>query len=226
VYTVPTAREAGIWAPPGAVLGPNGHVYVATGNGAELNGTWDHSDSVIELTPRTLDPRSIFAPSTWPEDNQADLDLGTSSPAMLPSLHRMVIAGKRGLVYLLPQHLGGVGSELASLDGCSAFGGTAVTGTTVLFGCLFQDKVRALRVSKGGLHWTWSADGIYGSPVVAGQRVYVADRDSGDLVVLRLSDGSQVQRLHAGSLTHFPSEVVSGRFVFVPTLTGVTAFRG
>jgi hypothetical protein len=62
--------------------------------------------------------------------------------------------------------------------------------------------------------------------VVAGQRVYVADRDSGDLVVLRLSDGSQVQRLHAGSLTHFPSEVVSGRFVFVPTLTGVTAFRG
>ncbi len=56
--------------------------------------------------------------------------------------------------------------------------------------------------------------------------MYVADRDSGDLLVLRLSDGSLVQRLHAGSLTHFPSEVVDGGFVFVPTLDGVTAFRG
>jgi hypothetical protein len=56
--------------------------------------------------------------------------------------------------------------------------------------------------------------------------VYVADRTTGDLVVLRLSNGSVVQRIHAGSLTHFPSEVVDGGFVFVPTLTGITAFHG
>ena len=37
-YAVPTAREAGMWAPPGPVLGRNGHVYVASGNGAELHG--------------------------------------------------------------------------------------------------------------------------------------------------------------------------------------------
>ena len=225
-YAVPTDREAGMWSPAGPVLGDNGNVYVASGNGAELGGTWDHSDSVIELSPRTLEPQSIFAPSTWPEDNQGDLDLGTSSPAMVPSVHRIVIAGKRGTVYLLREHLGGVGSEVASLDGCSAFGGTAVTGSTVLFGCLFQHQVKALRVGRSGLTWRWAAPGVYGSPVVAGHRVYVADRDSGDLLVLRLSDGSLVQRLHAGSLTHFPSEVVDGGFVFVPTLDGVTAFRG
>ena len=37
-YAVPTAREAGMWAPPGPVLGRNGNVYVASGNGAELHG--------------------------------------------------------------------------------------------------------------------------------------------------------------------------------------------
>jgi hypothetical protein len=35
-----------------------------------------------------------------------------------------------------------------------------------------------------------------------------------------------LQRLHAGELTHFPSEVVDGGRVFVPTLSGITAFRG
>jgi hypothetical protein len=43
--------------------------------------------------------------------------------------------------------------------------------------------------------------------------------------VLGLGDGHVVQRLHAGELTHFPSASISGRSVFVPTLSGVTAFR-
>ena len=44
-YAVPTAREAGMWAPPGAVVAER-QVYVASGNGAELHGAWDKSDSV------------------------------------------------------------------------------------------------------------------------------------------------------------------------------------
>jgi hypothetical protein len=91
--------------------------------------------------------------------------------------------------------------------------------------CLFEHQVRALRVGSHSLHWAWTASGLFGAPVIAGARVYVADRDSGDLFVLRLDDGHQVQRIHAGNLTHFPSEVVDGGFVFVPTLNGVTAFR-
>ena len=61
---------------------------------------------------------------------------------------------------------------------------------------------------------------------MAGDRVYVADRDSGDLVVLSLKTGKQLWRGAAGPLPHFPSQVVSGDWVFVPTLDGVTAFRG
>jgi outer membrane protein assembly factor BamB len=225
-YAVPTAREAGMWAPPGPVRGRNGHVYVASGNGAELSGRWDKSDSITELSRARLHRLSVFAPSTWRQDNSSDLDLGSMSPVMLPGIHRIVIAGKRGTVYLLHEHFGGVGSAIRQLAGCHAFGGAAVVGRTVLMPCLGESRVRALHVGRSRLRWGWSGPSAYGSPVVAGHRVYVADRYSGDLFVLRLRDGHVVQRIHAGSLTHFPSAVADGGFVFVPTLTGITAFRG
>jgi PQQ-like domain len=224
-YAVPTARAAGMWAPPGPVLGRNGQVYVASGNGAELHGRWDKSDSVTELSGKRLQRRSVFAPATWQDDNARDLDLGSMSPMSVPSLQRIVIAGKRGVVYLLREHFGGVGSAVSNLSGCHAFGGAARVGRTVLMPCLGEDQIRALHVGPSGLHWAWSADNLFGAPVIAGRRVYVADRYSGDLVVLRLSTGHVIQRIHAGGLTHFPSEVVDGGFVFVPTLTGITAFH-
>jgi outer membrane protein assembly factor BamB len=225
-YAVPTAREAGMWAPPGPVLGRNGHVYAASGNGAELSGKFDRSDSVTELNLPRLNRQSLFAPATWRADNRADLDLGSMSPAMVPSLKRIVIAGKRGTVYLLHERFAGVGSAISNLGGCHAFAGSAVVGRTVLMPCLGENQVRALHVGRRHLSWTWSSPPLYGSPVIAGAKVYVADRGSGDLFVLRLSNGTLIQRIHAGSLTHFPSQVVDGGFVFVPTLTGITAFRG
>lgn len=225
-YAVPTAREAGIWATPGPVLGPNGLVYVAAGNGAELHGEWDLSDSVTALDPVRLRRSSVFAPSTWADDNAGDLDLGSSTPAMVPSLRRMVIAGKRGIAYLLPLRLGGVGSEIAGAEGCRAFGGPAVSGTTVLMPCYADGSVRRLHVGASSLRWGWTARGLNGSPVVAGRKVYVTDSDSGDLAVLGLRDGHELQRLHVGRLPHFGSQAVSGRWVFVGTLDGVVAFRG
>jgi outer membrane protein assembly factor BamB len=91
--------------------------------------------------------------------------------------------------------------------------------------CLGECSVRALVVGSRSLRWSCTAD-VYASPVIAGKLVYVADRDSGDLVVLSLATGEELDRIHAGELTHFPSQVVDGGMVFVPTLTGVTAFTG
>ena len=224
-YAVPTDREAGMWATPGPVLGANGHVYVASGNGAELSGHWDKSDSVTELRQRRLQPVSYFAPSTWRDDNIEDRDLGSTSPLSVPAVHRIVIVGKRGVVYLLREHLGGVGSEVATHTGCAAFGGGARRGRMVLLPCLVQGSIRAMRVGYSHLHWVWRTP-AFGAPVIAGPRVYVADRNTGDLVVMRFKTGHVLQRIHAGELTHFPSEVVDGGYVFVPTLTGITAFRG
>ena len=223
-YAVPTLREAGMWAPGGPVVGANGNVYVASGNGAELDGRWDKSDSVTELTPVRLRRVAIFAPASWRNDNAEDLDLGSTSP--VPVNHRIVIAGKRGVVYLLRQSLGGVGSALATRSGCPAFGGAARVGHVVLLPCKGTGEVRALKVYQHSMHWSWTAPQLAGSPVVGGSHVFVPDQDSGDLVVLRLDNGHVVQRLHAGALTHFPSATISGGLVFVPTLSGVTAFSG
>jgi outer membrane protein assembly factor BamB len=222
-YAVPTAREAGMWSTEGPVEGANGNIYVASGNGAEVSGRWDKSDSVTELTPTTLRRIAVFAPSSWKQDNIDDLDLGSSSP--VPVNGRIVIAGKRGVVYLLRESLGGVGHSIKSLGGCTAFGGAAHLGNTALMPCQ-GSGVSALRVGKSSLHWAWQS-GVYGSPVIAGSRVYVATGGSpGRLDVLSLSTGHVVAGIATGPLPHFPSEVVDGNLIFVPTLTGITAIRG
>jgi outer membrane protein assembly factor BamB len=221
-YAVPTSREAGMWSPAGPVVGQNGNIYVASGNGAQVTGTWDKSDSVTELTPVSMHRVATFAPATWPADNVSDLDLGSSSP--IPIAGHIVIAGKRGTVYLLRSSLGGVGSDIATATGCPAYGGAAYVGNVAVMPC--SGGIRALTVGSRSLTWEWTASGIYGSPVIAGKHVYVADKNSGDLKVLALATGNVLSSTPVGSLTHFPSEVVDGGYVFVPTLTGITAVRG
>jgi hypothetical protein len=220
-YAVPTAREAGMWSPAGPVTGVNGNIYVASGNGAEESGKWDKSDSVTELKPVSMHRVAVFAPKAWKQDNIDDLDLGSSSP--VPVDGRIIIAGKRGTVYLLKTSLGGVGSAIKSVGGCNAFGGAAHEGRTVIMPC--HNGIRALRVGKHSLHWLWST-GFYGSPVIAGKRVYVADLNSGNLEVLSLATGHVITSISLGSFTHFPSEVVDGKRIYVPTLSGITAIRG
>jgi predicted secreted protein len=224
-YAVPTAREAGMWSPAGPVRGANGNVYVASGNGAEEHGHWDKSDSVTELKPASLHRIAVFAPSAWKQDNIDDLDLGSSSP--IPVAGRTVIAGKRGTVYLLKNSLGGVGGNIKTVTGCNAFGGAAHRGHTVVMPC--HNGIRALIVGKNSLRWKWSA-GLYGSPVIAGNRIYLAHGPTsgpvGFLSVLSLKTGAVITTVTTAPLTHFPSEVVDGKTIYVPTLTGVTAIRG
>jgi outer membrane protein assembly factor BamB len=227
-YTVPTAREGGIWSPAGPVVGPNGNVYVASGNGAETGGHFDGSDSVLELRPRSLHRVALFAPRSWAADNAQDADLGSSSP--VPVNRRFVIAGKRGTVYLLRQRLGGIGGNLAAVSGCNAFGGAAHVGHLALMPCLYSDQVRALHVGRHSLHWLWSAAG-YASPVVAGHKVLVADLNSNRLEVLSLGTGHLLGSIGIGPLAAggghvFPSETVVGNSVYVGTMTGVSAVSG
>ncbi len=51
-YQVPTEREGGIWARAGpSVDAGAGRLYVSTGNGSETSDGWDHSDSILRLSP-------------------------------------------------------------------------------------------------------------------------------------------------------------------------------
>jgi outer membrane protein assembly factor BamB len=222
VYSVPTKREAGMWAAGGPALGPNGLVYVASGNGASTSGGYDGSDSVLALNPTTMKRVALFAPSTWASDNAQDLDLG--SLAATPVAGKVVIAGKRGVAYLLTGSLGGVGGQLASRSGCTAFGGAAVRATTVFLPC--TAGIRALRVGTSSLAWTWQASGIPGSPVLAGNAVYALNPSAERFYELSISTGQVLRSLSLGvAISRFATPTVAngGHTVLVPTMRGVIA---
>jgi outer membrane protein assembly factor BamB len=224
-YAVPTAREAGMWAAGGPALGSNGIVYVASGNGAATSPPYDGSDSVIALNPTTMKRTAIFAPSTWADDNARDLDLGSLSP--VPIAGKILIAGKRGVVYLLPRTLGGIGGQLASRSGCTSFGGAAVRGQVVYLPC--QEGLRAVKVGSASLSFLWQAAGIPGSPVLAGPAVYVLNPSAQRFYELAASDGRVVRSLALGvPISRFATPTVAngGRTVLVGTMRGVIAIAG
>jgi outer membrane protein assembly factor BamB len=81
-FAVPTRREAGIWGPSGPAVTSAGEIVVTTGNGEATGGAWDHSDSVLRLSP-TLRLLDGFAPTGWAQENSVDADLGSTGPLLL-----------------------------------------------------------------------------------------------------------------------------------------------
>lgn len=220
-FRVPTAREAGIWTPPGPVLAVNGHVYVSVGNGASTS-EYDGSDSVIELTA-DLKLVSYFAPSTWADDNAGDLDLGSLAPTLVSA--NVFIAGKRGTGYLLKQGaLGGIGGELASHPVCKAFGGTAHVGSTVFVPC--TDGVRAVHVTSSDFTLGWhAASNITGSPVATPGAVWSLDPSGGRLYLLNAATGQVITSHAVGTTTRFATPTIWHNEVFVGTETGIVALK-
>ena len=228
VYQVPSAREAGIWAPSGPAVGPQGHLFVAVGNGEATSGSWDGSDSVLELDS-SGHLVSSFAPATWPQENAHDLDLGSMGPLLLPS-GLVAASGKGGDVYVLRQgRLGGIGSPLAHAAGCAAYGGpaadtgTSSAGTAVAF-LPCADGVAAWRIdlAGGGLTRIWKADGaVAGSPVVAGDAVLAIARSAGRLVALDAGSGRQRAFVDVGPVSRFATPLLYGGSAIVGTMDGL-----
>jgi polyvinyl alcohol dehydrogenase (cytochrome) len=225
-YKVPTAREGGIWATGGPVIGPNGTVYVAVGNGASTAPPWDHSDSVTALSP-TLRLTGIFAPTTWPADNAGDMDLGSSAPGLL-SDGQILTVGKRGTGYLLnADHLAGVGSQVALASVCNAYGGMSVLGTVVYVPCE-GGGMAAVDTAGNAIKVLWRGPAAaQGSPVLGGGAVWVPDWNAGVLYQLAPATGRVRHKIHLGAgLPHFASPSLSGRLALLGTLHGVVAVTG
>jgi polyvinyl alcohol dehydrogenase (cytochrome) len=217
-YAIPTPREGGIWAPGGGVS-LDGKLYYAVGNGESTSG-FDGSDTVIALDP-ALHRTDFFAPSTWAQDNENDLDLGSMTPAVVGS--SIVIAGKRGVAYVLdPHHLGGLGGERSQTEICKPFGGAAVSGTTLFLPCRDGIRSATLDQASGTLRPGWHGpSGTRGSPVLAGGAVWVVDYDGGLLYLLDPGTGHVRSRLSIGQAPHFASPTVAAGHGYVGTLTGV-----
>lgn len=104
-------HQSGIWGRPGTIFDArSGKIFMATGNfGASIDGkNW--GESVIALpanmSAARATPSDSYTPSEWA--SMGDLDLGSSSPALLPEIlastnhpHMAVQVGKDSQVRLL-----------------------------------------------------------------------------------------------------------------------------
>jgi len=221
VFTVPTAREAGMWAPPGPTVDVNRRVYVAVGNGASgVGDPYDFSDSVLEFDGNAH-LISSFSPTTWASDNDADLDLGSQGATLVGPW--VFTAGKSGTAYVLRRDaLGGIGGQVQSTTAlqCRSFGGTAVDGNVVYAPC--DNGVRAVRINADAtMTPLWQASGIPGSPVVGGGRIWTLDPAAGVLYGLSPTSGVALGQVSVGPASRFATPALYGNDVLVGTLTGL-----
>ena len=224
-YQVPSPREAGIWAPSGPVIDSQGNLYVTVGNGAVTQGSWDHSDSVLRLSPN-LQLEDGFAPRSWPSDNANDLDLGSMGPVLLPN-GLLFTQGKSGQGYVLhANQLGGVGGQIRTFSPCSAgaYGGAAVSGQQAFIPC--ADGLHEIKFAAGGTQFAagWQASPqVTGSPIVAGNTVYSLDTGGGQLYALNATTGAARASISVGPTTRFATPALSHNSIFIGTTTGVVA---
>ena len=114
----------------------HGRILVATGN-APFNGSTDWGDSVLELSPDGTQLLHNWTPTNQAQLNSSDADLGSTSPAILPTYHGRRLAvqgGKAGVLDLL---------DLDRLDG-TAGGASAPLGRT--------DPARSRARARPGVH--------------------------------------------------------------------------
>ena len=185
-YEVKAGREAGIWAPGGAVVGPSGDLFVAVGN-AEGAG-FNYGNSVIRLRP-DLTEADYWAPSNWAALNASDTDVGSITPALLEN-GLLFQAGKAGVGYLVnSNHLGGVGGEVYSERVCDGldYGATAYSPPMLYVPCR-GIGVTALAVSGSSFSIAWKSPGGGYTPVVAGGWLWTIGRSQ--LVQVALDSGT------------------------------------
>jgi len=224
-YAIPTTREAGIWGTGGAVV-DNGNLLYASGNGAAESGTYDGSDSVIELSP-SLQRLDFFAPTDWAGQNSGDADLGSMTPALVGGQF-IYEDGKTNTGYVLKNGaLGGVGGQIAELTNtCQTFGTAAIVGNTVYLPCTTGPQAVTIG-STGTPQQLWkSIVPAEGSPVVGGGAVWAMDYFGGELYALDPATGATKAQIQIGRAPTFASPTLMGDQVFVGTLSGVVAVGG
>jgi outer membrane protein assembly factor BamB len=211
-YVVPAARAAAIWAPPGPTVDAN-VAYVATGNSTR-QGEPDLSNSVIKLSLPGLQMTDSWTPQNRDELSSGDIDLGSTSPALV-SDGLVFVAGKEGVGYLLrADRLGGTGGQVFDAKVCNgAYGGAAWAPPMLFVPC--RDGLVALRVQGAKFTVAWRADGVDGSPIVTGDTVWAIALSGGQLRAYRASDGREIGNAQIGDAANFATPAAGNALVVV-----------
>jgi outer membrane protein assembly factor BamB len=226
--------DSAIWGRSGAVIEPDGNILVATSNGyseskVSFDGRTYWSDSVLELSP-ALKLLHNWTPTDQLYLTANDLDLGSTSPALLPG-DLAVQGGKSGVLSLLNlKRLDGTtgpagprtGGQLQAINApgpTDVFSEPAVwtspAHTTYVF-VTTGAGTAAYRLGADrrlSLAWQDSTPGT--SPVIAGGLLYVYDEADGALIIRDPRTGSEVHSLAVGT-GHWNSPIVVGGRIILP----------
>jgi outer membrane protein assembly factor BamB len=231
-----TNGDNAIWGRAGAVIEPgSGRILVATGNGP-FDGRTSWGSSVLELAPDASRLLHNWTPPNQDELNHSDTDVGSTSPAILPTYHGLRLAvqgGKDGRLHLLNlarldgttqaagPRLGGELGEVAAPGGGQVLTAPAVwshAGHAYLF--VGTDSGGAAYELIGGPHprlaTVWQNGTAATSPVIAGGLLYMYDESGGQLDVRRPLTGALLRALPVAS-GHWNSPIVVGGRVIEPT---------
>ena len=222
VYQVPTHREGAIWAAPAA--GPNGDLYVATGNG-DSSGEFDMANAVVRLSA-DVQQVDYYAPSDWAQLSQRDADVGSTGPTLLDN-NLILQVGKRGQGYLLAaDHLGQIGGELYSDSLCSgAYGEAGHTGSTAYVPC--RNGLVAVQVQGQSFSVLWHGPQFNaGAPVLTETAIWTLDDSSATLYALNPQDGSvlwQAPTQPVSNPPHFLTPAAANGHLFYSRGTTIVA---
>jgi hypothetical protein len=229
--TSPNGNLDTIWQGDGGLaVDVNGNLYFETGNGTDITGHGDdYSEAVMKLDGgdgMTVD--DYFIPFNYHALDQADKDLGSGAPIVLPDQpgdhpHLLIASGKEGKIYLIDRdNMGGLnnppfGPDLVvqslpnalasgSWDTPAYFDGGDPNGPWIYYGGN-GDYVKAFQLTNGLLttsptsHSPTILSGNYGATPV------VSANGTSNGIVWALQNASPVAILHAYDATNLANEL-------------------
>jgi outer membrane protein assembly factor BamB len=212
---------ASIWARAGVVVQPGSHnLLVATANGV-WDGITAWSNSVIILSPTAKRVVGSWTPRDWADLATADLDLGSTAPALL-TRSLAVQGGKDGKLRLLDlsrlekKSTRTLGGELETIPGPGGgFYATPAVWRTTKRTWVFVTTDSALAAyslarNRLVLRWRRAVPGLTGtSPVVAGGLLYMHDVAGRTLGIYQPTSGRIIARLPVSVPGHWSSPIVT-----------------
>jgi outer membrane protein assembly factor BamB len=211
--------DSAIWGRSAPVVDPaTGDILVAMGNGP-FDGKTNWGDSVAVLSPDAKKMLKHWTPTNQQQLDDADLDLGSTAPALLAGGY-FVQGGKDGELRLLSlSKLAGVnpttGGELQTVNvpgPTDLFSEPAVWKGTWVFLSDYAGTA-AWQLRGGRLHPVWSNGNAGTSPVVAGGLLYIDG--PGGIHVYVPATGKELTVLPGGDV-HWESPIVADGRVAAP----------
>lgn len=249
-----SAVQSAIWARPGIVYDDaTGRVYAATGNGPFDPKKHDWGDTVFSLKPDGTghdgNPIDTYTPENHHYLNAADLDLGSTAPAILPTpadcvIRNLAVQGGKDMKLRLvnladlsgqhgPGHVGGeIGKLIDVPQGGMVFTQPAVwvnpkDHSTWVFVATFSGLAGLkLRVDKHGtpsLEPVWENDDEGSSPIIANNVLYCAG--SRDIRAFDPTTGKLLWHNTGIGRIHWESPIVVDGVLYITDESGnLTAF--